>query len=734
MKRTTSQITPILPLRPVTPAAPAQSAAPTAKSGVKAAGEDTGEKEVIETPARASKSGAGKPESVKPVEVAIPTPGKIASQPVVAEASTTKKAFEDVVPKNALAESYKEGKEEEEASTKARTSPLKAAPRAMQLSSKGQATVQASEAKAAPVSPTKPQSSKAEAQKRKHPGKLDIKAAVSKEESAMSSSATPAGTESSGKAPRSVSQTPVEPPSKTESPSGSVASPAAKAAPKTLRVVPTPKAETPPSAPATTPREPVPSMAKGLSRQPSVASINLPGTPSSEQVSISDNLSVASTSQSRANSPPPGKVGTAPTKAKTKSQLKKERQERAKIMEEEKLKMGEATKTTAEEPAQDPIISRKKKAKKEKETKVKTKTPAVPPTGESTPTASRPASPQQKPAVDTNTPKRELPSKERRSSKPSTPTNPTPAPPQSLPSQSPHEPSPPPTPTLTASQLLAELKATAPEIQKCIDSLFRSPASNHYKPQQNIAPKDLSGKPNGWISSDFKPNLTKEEVEALLKGTVPAVRYNTTPADQGNGVGSGDRLWDRGLITPTGAHLRALTEDLEQRFLDLEKAIRDLPPDLRFRPSKPQNEIRFPSLDLAALKRQFDGHPGGGAGRPVSAMEQMVQDGSQIKKGAFLVDEASKYLDEFVMPPATPPPSARGAGGSLQRGQQVQAQAGSGAQQGGAGGAEQPVPAVAAGGVDLAERQLQEARRVADERENALKKVVKKNRKLLGLG
>ena len=273
---------------------------------------------------------------------------------------------------------------------------------------------------------------------------------------------------------------------------------------------------------------------------------------------------------------------------------------------------------------------------------------------------------------------------------------------------SPHEPSPPPTPTLTASQILQELKSQAPEIQKCIDSLFRTPNSAHFKSGQNILPKDLQHSTN-W-KPDFKLNLTKDEVDALLKGTMSAVHYG---GDEG-------RTWSRGMVTPSGAHLRALTEELEARFLELEAALRGMPAELRFRPSKPQNETAFPALDLEALRRQFES----GGGRGVSVMEQMVQDGSTMKKGAFLVDEASKYVNEFVMPPVTPPPSAGVAGGG-----RAQAMAGA------AGPAAQGVEAVAQqASPEITERQLQEARRVAEEKENALKKVIKKNKRLLGLG
>lgn len=603
------------------------------------------------------------------------------------------------------------------------------APQSFQPASKGQATVQASDAKAAPVSPTKPDSSKTDAQKRKHPGRLDITAAVNKQEPPAPTKGTPTDTGTPSTAQRSVAQTPSAT-SKPESPS--VASPAVKSAPRMLRVVQTPKTETPAAAVAPT-KEPTPTVApKQPSRQPSVASINPPGTPSSEQVSISDNLSMTSTSQSRTNSPPPsgvagaGKGASAPTR-KTKTQQKKERQERAKAAATEEGSA--AKKVEDEEPAQqqEAIVSRKKKTKKEKEPKArslqKENAPTQTATGESTPTASGPPSPSPKAAaVKSDQPATKA---AKPPSKPSTPTNAQPTPPaaQPPPMPSPLEPSPPLTPTFTATQLLAELKNSVPDLQKSLDSLFRNPASTHFKPPQPLTAKDLAALPSPG-APDASPPLTKADVDALLKGTLPAFRYG----------GAEGRLWDRGLVTPTGAHLRALTSELEQRCLELEKAMRELPEDLRFRPSKPQNETKFPSVDLEALRRAFVNAGAGGAaattssGRGVSVMEQMVQDGSGMKKGAFLVDEAGKYINEFVMLPATPPPPPPPpSASSTQQQAQQQQQAVEGAQ--GQGQVQTVVPSV-----DIAERQLNEARRMADEREAALRKVIKKNRKLFGQG
>ncbi|KAK4549546.1 hypothetical protein LTR36_006543 [Oleoguttula mirabilis] len=718
-RQVSHQILPALPLRPSTPAArpatPARLASEVREKDDLKAGTVAAE----ETPTKAPRVAAARQTELstvveKSTGVDVKVFDAVSAKPVASEKEGSKLALPATpVKPEPASKPEKENKPTTEV-TEARARRKSSGLQGLQPAAKSQATVQTSDAKAAPVTPIKQTDAKKDdAQKRKHPGKLDITAAVSKrdEATAAASKATPVDTSMSGKVLRNASQTPSLA-TKPESPM-SVSSPLVKNAPRTLRVVQTPKTETPPSQPFATPTLPTPGITHKLpSRQPSLASMNVPGTPSSEQISISDNISMTSTSQSRANSPPPpgaGKVGSAPVRAKTKSQMKKDRAERAKAIEEEKVHVEQTANVVAEEPAQEAIISRKKKAKKEKEPKARPARNAIG-TADTTPTASRPASPGQQQH------QRHVVEEPARTVEPPAPVpksaTPTKMPAQQIfppPMPSPHEPSPPPTPTLTAAQLLAELKSQAPEIQKCVDSLFRTPTSQQFKPGQNITQKDLRH-PEMW-KSDFKINLTRDEVDALLKGTLPAVHYG----------GQEGRIWDRGMVTPTGAHLRALTEELESRFLDLEQALRELPDELRFRPSKPQNEMRFPNMDLEALKRQFEN----AGGRGVSVMEQMVQDGSTMKKGAFLVDEASKYINEFVMPPVTPPPSNGGG-----RGVQHQQHATAGAVQSGDG--QQPVGLQAS--PEITERQLHEAKRVADEKENALKKVIKKNKRLLGLG
>ena len=95
------------------------------------------------------------------------------------------------------------------------------------------------------------------------------------------------------------------------------------------------------------------------SRQASIASLSVPGTPMD---TISDNASLTSTSASRPGSPPPGRVGSAPVRQTTKSQQKKERQARKLA---EAMTQSEELKSMTEEVVQAPIVPRKKKSKKE---------------------------------------------------------------------------------------------------------------------------------------------------------------------------------------------------------------------------------------------------------------------------------------------------------------------------------------------------------------------------------
>ncbi|KAL8689610.1 MAG: hypothetical protein Q9218_004752 [Villophora microphyllina] len=222
---------------------------------------------------------------------------------------------------------------------------------------------------------------------KRHPGKLDIEATknITRDDTEVTAStaaskhAQDAATASSTIA-SAISQ-PQTPMTGASQASGAATSKAGQ--PRTIRVTQTSKNETALKGPtATLSKESTNAgSANPPSRRGSLSSVHLPGTPASER--ISDNVSMTSASVSRADSPPPSKVGTAPVRHATKSQQKKERQARAKQLEEA-TKVEEPTiKTPVEEPVQAPIIGRKKKQKK----------PATRGTADSTPAVTRPSSP-----------------------------------------------------------------------------------------------------------------------------------------------------------------------------------------------------------------------------------------------------------------------------------------------------------------------------------------------------
>lgn len=199
-----------------------------------------------------------------------------------------------------------------------------------------------------------------------------------------SSSKSPAGPVTPGKATVPVSAFPPLPTSTASV--TSVQSPLLRKAPTTLRLTSTPKTENP-MAGSGTPTS-VTSMFPPTfppSRQPSLVSVtrmDRPGTPTSEM--LSDNASITSASMSRASSPPPSNlIGSAPVRTTTKSMQRKQRKEVQREKEKAEL---EATASKPErEPEIAPIVGRKKKVKKERATHSAT--------GGSTPIASRPPSP-----------------------------------------------------------------------------------------------------------------------------------------------------------------------------------------------------------------------------------------------------------------------------------------------------------------------------------------------------
>ncbi|KAJ6028431.1 hypothetical protein N7540_004007 [Penicillium herquei] len=144
-----------------------------------------------------------------------------------------------------------------------------------------------------------------------------------------------------------------------------------------LRLVETPKPEASrvPTAPSVAAS--VTGMGKPDSRRQSLSSTSRPDTPG--YLGSEADL-YPSTSVSRSNSPPASsRIGSAPVRAMTKSQAKKERRQKAREAEAKKVESA----TANEAPVQAPIMGRKRKTKKAPtSTAEPSHTAAVPATGE----------------------------------------------------------------------------------------------------------------------------------------------------------------------------------------------------------------------------------------------------------------------------------------------------------------------------------------------------------------
>ncbi|KAF2193390.1 hypothetical protein K469DRAFT_712144 [Zopfia rhizophila CBS 207.26] len=395
--------------------------------------------------------------------------------------------------------------------------------------------------------------------KRQHPGKLDIAAATKVPENEPSPAASSFKTGTPPKNPRAISLASAGsmPPSPAATSTGSPVK--RSTALRTLRVLPTPKTENPPPLSATSASSlpQVPTVDKLRSRQASIASLNQPGTPASEL--ISDNASITSTSVSRANSPPPlgGKVGTAPVRKKTKSQAKKERQERARqIAEEQAVAMDEHIKSDPE-PVQAPIIGRKKKTKK-----LSVSNPKMTPA----PVKSRPASP--KPAIveEEGAAARPATSRKGQSGKASA----------SLPHKSQQSPVPESPialeplkekPQPTAQSIIADLQKTGELLASTLE--FFKPLSSSLA---HATRTSQSG--NAAAPPDLKIQFSEADLDALAK---------KKPVRLGGKDGKSD---SRTLITPQGKFFWGLTPELEEKALELEKQIEELKGTARFHPRK----------------------------------------------------------------------------------------------------------------------------------------------------
>lgn len=382
----------------------------------------------------------------------------------------------------------------------------------------------ASDIRSAPQKPTE----------KRHPGKLDIAAAndaSKKDLQSVASSSSQNKTAASASVSSAISRPPTPATAVSQASGASIAR---QTQPRTIRVLPTPKVETPrlnsisPSvanAPASI------AAGKQQSRRASLSSIHPPGTPASEK--ISDNASFTSASMSRANSPPPSKVGSAPVRQVTKSQQKKERQVRAKLAEESSKNEGSSAKGITEMPVQAPIVGRKKKAKK-----------TTRGTADSTPMATRPSSP---------IPKDEVP-QEKAASRPATPAKEnrkdstvqkdqeqdTPASPVASSSGDHHQKN-----VFTAASILSSLQR-AGDVSSAIQDLFKGVSGVNYRFE--LTQNDLT--------EPTIPALSEAQRRQIENGEAIALE-----------LGNNRRV----VLLPDRRTLRGLTKEQAQRYLELRK-------------------------------------------------------------------------------------------------------------------------------------------------------------------
>ncbi|KAF1956896.1 hypothetical protein CC80DRAFT_444146 [Byssothecium circinans] len=551
--------------------------------------------------------------------------------PVVQE--TPKKMAENV-----SSETPKENK-------KASTANAKTTPKKPVFSKKTQSVVDSSPRKSTkdvPAPAANPTSTK-----RQHPGKLDIAAATKVPENEQSLAKNSTKIESQPKVGHAISTTTNS--SVPGSPAHtSTGSPVKKptTAPRTLRVVATPRVENPAplSAVSTTSHPQIPTVEKLRSRQASIASVNLPGTPGSELVS--DTASITSTSISRASSPPPigGKVGTAPVRQKTKSQQKKERQERARREEEHALAMEKLD--SEADVVQEPLMGRKKKAKK----------PSNNPKSLAVLTKSQPQSP--KPAeIEEVKEQVEPPSVPLAANKKhSTTKTPTP---------SPHTEPAPPTETTrqkreaTAQSIIADLQKTGDLLASALEFFKPLPSALAHASR----PTQINGGP--VAPPDLRLHLSPADVEALSKKQ--PVRLKSVDG----------RPESSTLITPQGKFFWGLTPELEEKALALEEQIEQLKGAGRFRPRKDASHRQqtSPHAPLPALQTALN-DLGKSAGQPMPKLDSSsTRLGStslplspttdlplpQTQPQQQTPTDAGTYLNQFVLPniDRQVPPSSR---------------------------------------------------------------------------
>jgi CCR4-NOT transcription complex subunit 4 len=418
------------------------------------------------------------------------------------------------------------------------------------------------------------------------------------------------------------------PPLPTSTTTPTIQSPLARNVTKSLRVTSTPKTETP-SGGSATPTSVTSMFPPTLppSRQASLASVSRldrPGSPTSEVVS--DNASITSASMSRASSPPPPKVGSAPVRATTKSMQKKQRRQAQKEKETTEL---EATVTKVESEVEiAPIMGRKKKQKKDRVLNSAT--------GGSTPTASRPQSPtltesaaeETKPSVDIPPQIAQIPARQpsveadtekvvrntvdikgKGKVKAQRTASPEPINMTEIEEEATDKPIP------TSVSIFQELVKSG--VLGNVDTLsFLKPPTYNYRHQET--PIDMQ-------SANQKLTITPEDRDALLRG---------------NAVHKVKDGPHRIMLTPNGDCVRNLTPEEEQRYLELQARIAEANGPAAFYSAKHHASNGFTLIGGRAVP---NGPP---SFFPMFNSTTAPMDPvSKIQR-----DEALSYINQYVLP------------------------------------------------------------------------------------
>ncbi|CAG8145775.1 unnamed protein product [Penicillium salamii] len=342
--------------------------------------------------------------------------------------------------------------------------------------------------------------------------------------------------------------------------------------PRILRVVETPKVETPPI--PTVPSVPASVVGgnKIRGRQQSISSNSVPDTPADAG---SEADFYPSTSASRANSPPASsRIGSAPVRSMTKSQVKKERKQKAKEAEAKKVETAQLT----EEPVQAPIMGRKRKTKKAPTSASGTSTPkrAPAPVEPVIPSAAEPASPEKpdiSPSVkdepEVNISTETVEAKEAKEAKPvevpSSPVVEEPAQPEEAPEEAWHT-------NNTIGQCIADAEATGRSIHELVMERLR-PLHEILADMHRDGEIDLNN------AALFNPHNIYERVD--MKCTSENYDLNRQPIElteehrqmllRGEHIILGDQIKNQVLITPRGTVLRHLKPEEMERVLDRER-------------------------------------------------------------------------------------------------------------------------------------------------------------------